>query len=266
MTGVAFGVRRRLCVQHLACPKKKDAQMSLTLRKIVKPLVPRTVLSLRDRLASTRPVHERKCPICDYYGYFASFGRPPRLDALCPKCGSLERDRLFWISSRRQKLRVQEPILHFAPETTLRERFRRLYRDYVTADLYADADMKLNIESIDLQSGVLKTVICNHVLEHVSDRRALAELYRVLSDDGQLICSVPIVEGWERTYENEAVTEPGARALHFGQHDHVRFYGRDFRDRLRAAGFKEVKEVTAEGKEVVDHSLLRGEKLFVCTK
>jgi SAM-dependent methyltransferase len=185
---------------------------------------------------------------------------------MCPKCGSLERDRLFWISARRRKLSVQEPILHFAPETTLSEQLRRRYREYVTADLYADADMKLDIESIDLETGALKTVICNHVLEHVSDRRALAELYRVLSEDGQLICSVPIIEGWEHTYEDDAVTEPNARALHFGQHDHVRFYGRDFRDRLRAAGFRHVREVTAEGRAVVDHALLRGEKLFVCTK
>jgi hypothetical protein len=240
--------------------------MGSTLRKVIKPFVPRRIVALRDRLAGTRPVHERQCPICDYYGFFGAFGRPPRLDAQCPKCGSLERDRLFWISSRRRKLSVREPILHFAPEPTLRRRLSRLHRHYVTADLHAEADLKLDIESIDMRSGGLKTVICNHVLEHVSDRRALAELYRVLSDDGQLICSVPIVEGWEHTYENDAVTEPGARTLHFGQHDHVRFYGRDFRDRLHAAGFKDVQEVTAEGTEVVDHSLLRGEKLFVCTK
>lgn len=240
--------------------------MDLRIREIVKPLLPRGVLALRDRLASTKPLCKRQCPICDFYGFFSAFGRPPRLDALCPGCGSLERDRLFWLSARRDWLNVAEPILHFAPEPILRDRLKGIYREYVTADLYADADLKLDIENMDVPTGTLRTVICNHVLEHVCDRRALAELHRVLADDGRLICSVPIVEGWERTYENDSVTEPGERALHFGQRDHLRFYGRDFRDRLRTAGFRQIREVTAEGKEVVDHSLRRGEKLFVCRK
>ncbi|HEX7006689.1 MAG TPA: methyltransferase domain-containing protein [Alphaproteobacteria bacterium] len=240
--------------------------MGLRVKEIVKPLVPQRVLALREILASTKPLHERTCPICDYHGYFSAFGRPPRLDAKCPKCGSLERDRLFWLSAKRRQLAIEEPILHFAPEPILEDRFRRTYQDYATADLYADADLNLDIENIDLQTGAIRTVICNHVLEHVCDRRALAELNRILSDDGRLICSVPIVEGWERTYESESVTEPNERALHFGQRDHLRFYGRDFRDRLRAAGFAKLQEVTAEGRDVVDHSLRRGEKLFVCMK
>src|SRR5690606_6829424 len=152
--------------------------MGLKVKEIVKPLVLQRVLALRDILASTKPLHERRCPICDYHGYFNAFGRPPRLDAKCPKCGSLERDRLFWLSAKRKHLTVEEPILHFAPEPILRDRFRRAYRDYATADLYADADLKLDIENIDLQTGAMKTVICNHVLEHVCDWRALAELNR----------------------------------------------------------------------------------------
>jgi len=47
---------------------------------------------------------------------------------------------------------------------------------------------------------------------------------------------VPIEEGWEVTYENPKVVSPRQRLLHFGQEDHVRFYGRDIRNRLTAAG------------------------------
>ena len=125
---------------------------------------------------------------------------------------------------------------------------------------------KLNIEKIDLPSGSFNTIICNHVLEHVSDRQALAEISRILSAEGFFIVSVPIIEGWEHTYENDSIKDPLLRELHFGQSDHARYYGRDFRDRLKDAGFNKIEEVTSEGQNVMDYGLLRGEKFFVCSK
>ncbi|HVJ40414.1 MAG TPA: methyltransferase domain-containing protein [Dongiaceae bacterium] len=245
----------------------------MRLKEIVKPFIPRAVLSLRHRLNgaqpiydNTRPLHKRHCPLCGYHGFFGDFGRPPRIDALCPQCGSLERHRLFWLWFKGDTSRLAEPVLHFAPEPILMNRFRKLFSAYSTADLFDEADLKLDIENIALEAGSVKTVICNHVLEHVCDRKALAEIYRVLSDDGCLVCSVPIVEGWDRTYENDGVTTPHDREVHFGQSDHVRFYGRDFRDRLRAAGFANIEEVTAEGRDVIDYGLWRGEKFFLCRK
>jgi len=148
----------------------------------------------------------------------------------------------------------------------LRKQFEKVYADYQTADLSNNADLKLNVEHIELNSGSFNTIICNHVLEHVNDRKALREIHRVLSDNGRLICSVPIVEGWEETYENCSVTNPLQRELHFDQFDHVRLYGRDFRDRLRDAGFGKIEEVTAQGEDVVQYGLLRGEKVFICSK
>ena len=88
----------------------------------------------------------------------------------------------------------------------------------------------------------------------------------MLSETGRLIASSPIVEGWDHTYEIGSITDPVERELHFGQSDHVRYYGRDFRQRLRSAGFNEVEEVTAEGQEVVKYALLPGEKVFLCRK
>ena len=52
---------------------------------------------------------------------------------------------------------------------------------------------------------------------------------------------------------------------HYGQSDHVRYYGADVRDRIRAAGFK-LDEFTAEGEDVLTYGLARGEKVFVATK
>jgi predicted SAM-dependent methyltransferase len=103
-------------------------------------------------------------------------------------------------------------------------------------------------------------VVANHVLEHVDDKKASAELSRVLKRDGFLVCQVPIVEGWETTYEYKSITSDEAWSLHFGQADHVRFYGADFRRRMSEGGFKLIKEITAEGVDVVKHGLVRGEK------
>lgn len=224
------------------------------------------LLALPKMLKSARPRYVRNCPICGYQGYFAPVGQPPRPEARCRECGSKERHRLFWLWFADQKDKLAEPILHFAPEATLSHRFRALYPDYRTADLYKDADLTLDIENIDLATGSVNTIICNHVLEHVADRAALKELFRVLSPTGTLICSVPIVEGWEKTYENDAVTTPEEREQHFGQKGHARYYGRDFRQRLRDAGFVHIEEITAEGPAVVEFGLWRGEKFFVCGK
>lgn len=239
----------------------------MDLKSAAKPFFPKRLISFAWKLRNAlRTRHKRQCPICDYNGYFTSFGRPPRHDALCPQCGSLERHRLFWLWLSADFGKLNEPILHFAPEPILLGLLRTKYEDYVTSEFVASADLQLNIEDIALDDGSMKSIICFHILEHVDDRQALRELHRILDDDGRLICAVPIVEGWQNTYENDEIDGPAAREAHFGQRDHLRLYGRDFRDRLRAAGFSHIEEVTAEGRAVIDHGLWRGEKIFVCRK
>lgn len=245
----------------------------MIFRQLLKPRLPHGLLTwLRKKrqawavFDALKPLHPRTCPLCGYRGFFQHFGRPPRLDALCPSCGSVERHRQFWLWHERDENKLTEPILHFAPEPILEQKLRHLYPSYSTADLFAKADMKLDMENIALESGSYNTVIGNHVLEHVSDRIALTEIFRILSPAGRLIVSVPIIEGWAQTYENESVQDPLSRELHFGQSDHVRYYGRDFRERLRDAGFSKIIEVTAEPRDVLDYGLLRGDKFFVCCK
>jgi len=55
------------------------------------------------------------------------------------------------------------------------------------------------------------------------------------------------------------------RELHFGQSDHIRYYGRDFRDRFRDVGFT-LREFVGTGEEAVTYSLLRGERVFIGEK
>jgi SAM-dependent methyltransferase len=228
--------------------------------------VPRRLKELRRVLRGARSLGPRLCPLCGFEGPFEAGGATPRPDALCPGCGSLERHRLFWLSLERGLLtesgQLAGPVLHFAPEQVLEARLRGDCEGYQTADLLQPADLRLDLERIALDGGSQATVIANHVLEHVDDRRALAELRRIMVAKGTLVVSVPLVHGWATTYENAEISAPADRALHFGQSDHVRYYGRDFVERVEAAGFRLYRECVAAGDDAVRYALHRGESLF----
>jgi SAM-dependent methyltransferase len=191
-----------------------------------------------------------------------------RLDAACPSCGSLERHRLLklWVDGHESALRGRT-ALHFAPEMAVRRFVSHLASGYVTADLHPDGetDRILNIEQIDLPDHAFEVVICSHVLEHVDDRKALAELHRIVSPNGLLLLMVPIIDSWPSTYEDPTIRTERDRLLYYGQRDHVRFYGADFPQRVRDAGF-EVETFTAQEPDVSRFGLLRGETLFICAR
>jgi len=211
--------------------------------------------------------YPRECPICGHKGYFYGYGYPFVCDVLCPCCNSLERQRFLVLTDQREKFFAGRDVLHFAPEFSVRRYLQtKNLRSYKTADLFApDVDFKLNIEKIDQPASSYDVVLCSHVLEHVDDRKALSEIHRILRADGLLIAMFPLVEGWDVTYENAAVSAPVDRLLHFGQHDHMRFFGRDARDRINAAGF-DLNEYTAEEPDVTRCGLQRGEKIFAARK
>lgn len=209
---------------------------------------------------------EIQCPCCEYRGRFDTTGHPPRYGSLCPNCGSLERHRLLVLASQKKDFFTGKEVLHFAPETILSRIIGPCAKRYLTADFVPSrADYILNIERIDQTDESWDVVLCSHVLEHVNDQAALAELYRILRKGALLLVMVPMIEGWEKTYENPVITSEQDRRWHFGQFDHLRYYGRDFRDRLKNAGFG-IGEHTANGSDAVKYGLMRGEKLFICTK
>lgn len=65
----------------------------------------------------------------------------------------------------------------------------------------------------------------------------MRELARVLKPTGWAILQVPLETSRERTYEDFNIVAPQDRLRHFGQEDHVRVYGQDYRQRLEEAGF-----------------------------
>ena len=195
------------------------ANAKLRLKVAVKRLVPpralglikskREKLRLKVRSAVSDPMQferhspKRECPICGYRGRFWSFGSPPRAEALCPECLSLERNRLLQIliEYKLRELSAARRILHFAPEPFLREELRWV-QHYVTVDIAGHGvDCACAMEALPFADAAFGALIANHVLEHVSDEgRALAELRRVLDRGGLMILSVPQVQGWTTTY------------------------------------------------------------------
>lgn len=222
---------------------------------------------LEDAFRLSAGLQSRECPICGFVGRFRPFGFPPRVDAVCSNCGSLERHRLLKLWLDRSGLILKNAkVLHFAPETAVREFLREAADEYLGADLDGSkADLVLDIEAIDLDEASVDVVVCSHVLEHVNDAKALTSICRVLRPGGLAIFMIPIVEGWDRTYENDSIQTAHDREVHFAQWDHVRYYGQDFRERVRDCGF-DLDEFTAVEPDVSRFGLQRGEKVFLARK
>ena len=65
----------------------------------------------------------------------------------------------------------------------------------------------------------------------------MSELYRVMKKGGWGILQVPMKNSLGKTYEDFTITDPKERQKHFGQYDHVRWYGMDYFERLKSVGF-----------------------------
>lgn len=202
----------------------------------------------------------RTCPICGYHGPFSPVRH--KLETWCPGCDSRPRHRLMrlWLD-RHAAVGPGTRVLHFAAEPWVRAWMAERGAAYVTADLNDRFDLVLDITAIALADASQDLVIANHVLEHVDDARALGELRRILAPGGTALLTLPVIEGWETTLELPDL-DAGARALHYGDADHRRFYGRDIRDRIRAAGLA-LTEYTAPWDDIAAHGLNRGERLFL---
>jgi len=87
-----------------------------------------------------------------------------------------------------------------------------------------------------LPDASVDVVLAVHVLEHVpDDRKALAELRRIIRPGGWAVLLVPLVAAV--TFEDEKIVSAEDRERVYGHPDHWRSYGPDFGDRMLAAGF-----------------------------
>jgi SAM-dependent methyltransferase len=217
--------------------------------------------------------HRFGCPICG--GHFRknlSFGIKRRPNARCPRCGSLERHRLLWLYLRDRTSFFADnlQVLDIAPTDCLQRKFQAMPNlDYVSVDLEPTIAMiKMDITAMQFCDNRFDCIICYRVLEHVpDDRKAMKEIFRVLKPGGWAILQVPILR--DETFEDPTITSPEEREKAFGQRDHVRIYGLDYRNRLESVGFVvKVDDYVRKlgGDAVKKYGLMKDEDIYLCSK
>jgi SAM-dependent methyltransferase len=180
------------------------------------------------------------CPCCKQHCIrFLPWGKAQNI--FCPNCGTFPRHRALYLYLQTQPdfYHKNQKVLHFAPNHSLRKHFSSLSNlDYLTADLKdPSVDVKIDLTQIAYPDNTFDVIFCSHVLEHVmNDLAAIHELFRILKPGGWAFLAVPIREK-ANTFEDPKIVSPEERKHYFGQRDHVRFYGYDYKDRLEAAGF-----------------------------
>jgi SAM-dependent methyltransferase len=171
-------------------------------------------------------------------------------------------------------------MLHFAPEHCFQAIFSKTREiQYFPCDfspeLYdvtkgANKVLKVDITDIPFAAGSFDAILCSHVLEHIpDDARAMSELFRVLKNGGWAILQVPIDYDRERTYEDFSIVTPEAREIAFGQYDHVRWYGRDYKERLAKVGLLVPEDdfiKTFSPKKVRNYGFMSSELIYFCQK
>ena len=199
-------------------------------------------------------------------------------DVACPVCHSLPRHRILatWCEQNSDSLKGKQ-ILYFALEYGMLHWLKRNGIPVTSADLFAPADLKLDLERIDQPDNSWDVVFCNHVLEHVKEyKKALEELRRILKPGGKLICSFPIDGNYNTVYEDVLLADDMSaeadreRIRRFGQRDHLRVFGLDSKQLLEGAGFDvsviDGDTMPVEICPVVGPADYDSNKLFVCVK
>jgi ubiquinone/menaquinone biosynthesis C-methylase UbiE len=164
-------------------------------------------------------------------------------------------------------------VLHIAPEVCFIKRFEKMHDErYITADIESPlAKVKMDIHQIPFSGDTFDVVLCNHVLEHVSDDiKAMQEIHRVLKPGGFAILQVPFFNPVpEITFEDNTITDKREREKLFGQDDHVRKYGRDYVSRINQSGLipKEDPFVNDLDEKIrKKYGLVKGEMIYVGEK
>ena len=159
---------------------------------------------------------------------------------ICPVCNSDVRHRLLYYSMNELISEPRKKVIHFAPEFNLKNILNSKF-EYTSADIESDKQIDLSIDISDMyqiDDETFDILIASDVLEHVyNDQKALNEIYRVLKKDGCAILTVPQPDKLDKTNEDLSEISKSERIKKFGQADHLRIYGSDFKEFLEKANF-----------------------------
>lgn len=215
----------------------------ITMQRVLKAAgkhISRAGLATRSAMGASR---ERYCPACrrDVVGFFR-YGDEGEWG--CLDCGASPRERLmhYLLDEGLIEIPTFGAVLHCAPgEASLIQRFRAHAGEYVPADIDPSRYNVTGMQRLDLMAmeddARFDRVYASHVMEHVpDDGLVLRNLLHALKPGGEAWLLVPL---WDKPSEDGSYDmPPRERERRFGQWDHVRQYGRDFADRIRAAGFE----------------------------
>jgi SAM-dependent methyltransferase len=168
-----------------------------------------------------------------------------------------------------------------APEWGIRRVLKNMSNvDYLSGDLDPRlADLRVDITEMPFRDDYFDLLICVHVLEHIpDDGAAMREIRRVISNNGAAVLQHPI-HYYRSTYEDAQFRTPEDRLREFGQVDHVRIYGSDFPDRLKAAGLDvsvvryevqftelEINRYGLVGEDSSANKGYSGDEIYLCRK
>ncbi len=216
--------------------------MYLLLKKIVKKIFPQKfVFKIEPFLRKIYSIfflgNKFHCTVCD--GSFRRFIQLKNDELLCARCGSLPRDRRLYDLLKNGNM-LKGKMLDFSPSRALYRKFKQTPGiEYFSSDFANEfiSDDQFDITDIKLQDSFFDLIICYHILEHIpDDRKAIAELFRVLKPGGNVLLQTPFREG--EIFEDPTITKEDERIKYFGQQDHVRIYSVDgLSGRVKQAGF-----------------------------
>lgn len=220
------------------------------------------------------------CVCCNKtYLTFLPAGIEKRANAKCINCGSLERHRILWhfLKNQTDIFSANIKILHPAPEKLFYKKFKALKNvEYTSIDLqpekydYGTATLKMDLTNLSFDDNTFDVILCIHVLEHIPDDiQAIKEMYRTLKKGGWAILNVPVDYNRITTFEDISINDPQKQLELFGQPDHVRIYGKDYKQRLESAGFKvDVINYTSHfsNNEMFKYGFKPDREIYYCSK
>jgi SAM-dependent methyltransferase len=213
-------------------------------KRLIKRIFPKKLLFhnevlIRTVLSLFYSGRDYQCNIC--YKKLSNFISLDNGEKICPKCGSLSRNRRLWELLNSGFINEGLNVLEFSPSRCLYRKWKEDTRvSYTSADFAGEfiSDKKLDITAVEEPDQKYDLIICYHILEHIeNDSKAMQELYRILKKGGKCIIQTPFKPG--EIYEDWTVVTPEEREKNFGQDDDVRIYSVDgLKERLLYAGFQ----------------------------
>lgn len=208
-----------------------------------------------------------------------------RKNDICPRCFSTDRDRLiYWfLKNKTDIFEKKYKVLHIAPEGCLKALLLSQKNiEYYTGDKFTKGynayyyDRKdvilMDVTNIPYKNNEFDIIICNHVLEHIiDDKKALSEIFRVLKPNAWAMLQVPISLKLDKTFQDDTIITPKDREKYYGQFDHVRIYGKDYKQKLEEAGFKveifnPVKDIFTSEDDIIKYAVNPEENIYIVHK